>query len=659
MGGIEIEPWEPEETVGKLWHAFASRLDAPAAHDAAAVRLEELSGRLAVFFRGLGGDPSVEIRAAAERASGHRLSLKRRLAVPEERVVHAAFDGEALRLPPRIAAFPAREANGALYLWLAAAAAHAPAPVAEADPLRADLRALAAAQTMTRAALAAAPGLAALHAELAAATLATRPRRALPAWEAAVESVVLCLLGRAASERLGAEPDPAGEDLSRDARAGNILARISAPEPDLGDIHAPRRYRPFLPVPLWPELRPTTREARPESEAETPDGPPQESPDDAKQARRRQADQADRRDSLILHKFETILSFAQFLNLNRRIDEDDPDNAQKAARDADEIALTQVSKAPATRLKLHLDLAPEEADRERLSSHFTYHEWDARAGAYLPDHVRVLESPADTGEPPAPDARTLRRIRAVRRQFEALRPARVVLPAQPDGEELDLDAAVRARADLVAAGRGSDRLWRSARRQARDLSVSILLDASRSTESAVGARSVIEIEREALTALAWGLKAAGDSFAVNAFSSLRRDRVYIRRVKGFDEPMSAAVEARLAGLRPGFYTRLGAAIRHVSARLARRASTRRLILVVTDGKPNDLDHYEGRHGVEDTAMAVREARRAGHAVFGVTIDAKAKAVFARLFGRGGFAAISDPDRLTRALPEIYRHLVGA
>jgi len=318
-----------------------------------------------------------------------------------------------------------------------------------------------------------------------------------------------------------------------------------------------------------------------------------------------------------------------------------------------------VTNAPATRLKLHLDLAPEEADRDRLSGIFTYPEWDARTRAYLPDHARVLESEADAGDPLPADPAVNRRIRAVRRQFEALRPARVILPGQPEGEDLDLDAAVRARADLLASGEGSDRIWRTARAEARDLSVSILLDASRSTESAVGGRSVIEIEREALTALAWGLKAAGDSCAINAFSSLRRDRVYLRRVKDFDEPMGPRIEARLAGLRPSFYTRMGAAIRHVSAALGKRASTRRLLLVVTDGKPNDLDHYEGRHGVEDTAMAVREARRAGHAVFAVTVDAASKAVFARLFGRGGFAVVPDPDRLTRALPEIYRQLVGA
>ena len=113
--GDHIEPWEPEECVGKLWHAFASRLDAPVEHADAAVGLDEVAGRLAVLFRGLGGDPAVEIRPAAVAASRHRVSLRRRLGTPEERVARAAFDGAALRLPPVIAAFPDRAANGKLY----------------------------------------------------------------------------------------------------------------------------------------------------------------------------------------------------------------------------------------------------------------------------------------------------------------------------------------------------------------------------------------------------------------------------------------------------------------------------------------------------------------------------------------------------------------
>ena len=645
MTKINFEPWEPEETVGKLWHTLASRFDAPQAHEDAAVDLSEVVGRLATFFRGLGGDPAVEIRPAADLASKHRLSFLRRLGTETEYAPRASYDGEILRLPARLAVFPAREANGALYLWLTAAVAHADAFVGDDDPLQADLRTLRNGNRMMRAALENAPGLHKLVGALSGGCLALRTDTNRPATERAVESVVRHLLG---------------DDAPLGTRATEYLKRIQSG--DFDGLSAPRGYRPFRPVPIWPDLGALTFSAGAEAETRETGGPPEEGKEGIHRARRRKSEQVERRDSLILHKFEAILSWAEFLNLNRRVDDDDNEDAKKAAEDQEEIGLGQISKAPATRLKLHLDLAPEDVDREKVAGKFIYPEWDVRTGQYLPDHCCVLDNVAEIRDDISAiqeDPRAARRIRAVKRQFEALRPGRVMLSGQQDGEELDMEAAVRAQVDLLARGESTTRIWRQSRPQSRDLAVSILLDVSRSTESAVTGRAVIDIEREALTALAEGLDACGDDFAINAFSSLKRNRVYLSRCKSFDEPLSAKVEARINSLRPGFYTRVGAAIRHVSVDLAAQARKRRLLLVITDGKPNDLDHYEGRHGIEDTRKAVQEARRAGHAVFGITIDPKGKSWFPRMFGQGGFAVIANPDHLTTALPDIYRHLVGA
>ncbi len=642
MSRITFEPWEPEESVGKLWHAFASRLDAPEAHGGAAVDLSEVGGRLAVLFRGLGGHSSVELRPVSEETSHHRLGWRRKLGTAAELIPRASFDGEVLRLPARLAVLPTREANAALYVWLAAIAAHAPDRAFDDDPLRSDLLALRAAREMTARTLQNAPGLHKLHDALAEAIRIRRPDPRLPPAEAQVEAAIRHMLGA---------------PLSDDARP--LWSAIE--RGDLSDISAPRGYRRFRPVPLWPELRAIEISARHEDDgSETGETPPDDNEGKTHRARRRKSDQAERSDSFILHKFEAILSWAEFLNINRRVDDDDPENARKAADDQDEIGLGQITKAPPTKLKLHLDLAPEDVDRERLSHRLTYPEWDCRTGAYLPDHTCVLASvapPAD--ETYAHDPAAARRIRAVKRQFEALCPARVTTRGHLDGDALDIEAVVRSEADRRASGEGSERVWMQTRPEARDLAVSILLDMSRSTESAVTGRAVVDIEREALNALAWGLDACGDDFAIHAFSSLKRHRVYVQTCKGFDEPMDQTVERRLGGLRPGFYTRMGAAIRHVSTELADQGRKRRLLILITDGKPNDLDHYEGRHGIEDTAMAIREARRAGQAVFGIAVDSDAKSWFPRMFGQGGFAVIPNPEKLIFALPRIYRQLVGA
>jgi len=648
MASVEFEPWEPEESVGKLWHSFVATLDQPQGFESAAATLDETRDRLGVLFRGLGGSRDVEIKAATPEATGHRMSWRRALGRSTERMERPSFDGETLRLPQQIAIFPEQGANVALYLWLTAASVFASPPRADDDPLRRDIRLLQAAERMTRDTLAECMGLHRTYAALAMETRRLRPERVLPTTEAAVEGAILHLLGA---------PPPT------DHLTSAISAAIRGRADSLSAFKAPRGYRPFLPVPLWPDLRPfadrmrSEREENALAEAATP---PNAEPGTFK-ASRKPSDQAARRDSLILHKFEAILSWAELLNLNRRVDDEDEDNARKAADDQDEIGLAQVPQRARTRLRLHLDLSPEEAEFERLAGVHVYPEWDHRAKAYLPDCCRVLTgkaAPATEALEERLTARSQRRIRSVRRQFDALRPKRIQLTRQVEGHDIDIAAAIEARVDLVTTGEHTDRVYLASRTQERDLAVSILFDASRSTESYVAGRQVIDIAREALVALAWGLDACGDDTAIHAFSSRRRERVFVQTCKEFNEPMGGEIEARIAGLKPGHYTRLGAAIRHVSSGLAKRPRQRRLLLVLTDGKPNDTDHYEGRYGIEDTHMAVREARQRSQSVFGVTIDMKSQATFSRIFGKGGYVVIPDPEKLVAALPRLYRHLVS-
>ena len=249
-----------------------------------------------------------------------------------------------------------------------------------------------------------------------------------------------------------------------------------------------------------------------------------------------------------------------------------------------------------------------------------------------------------------------RRIRAVKRQFEVLHPRRVFQPRQIDGSELDMDAIILAKADLVATGESSDKIYLSQRQIERDLAVAFLVDTSRSTEVAVGETSVIDVAQKSLAALASGVDAAGDRLAIWGFCSLRRDRVFMTKCKDFQTPMSGEVMSNIFSLQPKHYTRLGAAIRHASAELAKQTAAHKLLIVLTDGKPNDLDHYEGQYGIEDSHMAVREARRLGQTVHAVIIDEDGQDWFARIFSRYGFNLLPHPDRLYDALPEIYRAL---
>ena len=201
------------------------------------------------------------------------------------------------------------------------------------------------------------------------------------------------------------------------------------------------------------------------------------------------------------------------------------------------------------------------------------------------------------------------------------------------------------------------RLYCDLRRGSRDLACLLLADLSLSTDAWLGdSGRVIDVIRDGLLLFAEALDATGDRYALYGFSSRLRSHVRVHLFKTFAQPYSALVRGRLSVIRPGFYTRMGAAIRYATGLLAKETAARRLLLLLTDGRPNDLDHYEGRHGIEDTRMAIIEARRAGLYPFCVTIDQKASSYLPHLFGSAGFVLVRKPEELPRELPLLYSQL---
>lgn len=639
---------ELEEQVGRAWHRLVRDPGSYPRFPEAGVTLRALGPMLGVFFRAVGGDPAVPVVAASLRTSSHRLTWRQRLAMPDERVPVAVYDPEALRLPERIDLFPQTSLNRDLYFWLAAFLAEAGCRWEAApadDPLIADLVHLRNATAASARACRRYPGLRASYARLCRALRPLRAGRRLPPLEAAVEEVAVCLLGG---------PPPSSP------LAAGLMEAVTVRGAPFPVCPAGRRYRPLLPIPVWGDVNPGRLGGAPSPADPIGDHRGACARDEGRRhaARRQRHDQTERDDPLILNRFEKIIAWAEMVNVNRATDDEDEDAARRAADDLDQLTLGRNARRPATRLRLDLDVSPSTADACPLAGECRYPEWDYRNGAYRFDHCRVNLSVAGEGDGEAwqPDEAGRRRIRHVRRQFEALRPGRVLERRQLDGFDLDTDAAVRARCELVATGTGSEQIFEAHRNLARDYSVGILTDVSLSTDGWVDNRRVLDVEKEALTVLAHGLAGCGDEFAITTFTSRSRDDVRIETVKAFDEPVAGPVLRRIAGLRPGAYTRLGAAVRHGARSMSTRGGRHRLLLLLTDGKPNDIDHYEGRYGLEDTRMAIREARRSGIAVFGITIDKTARDYVPYLFGRGGYAIVGHVSRLPQALPALYRHL---
>jgi nitric oxide reductase NorD protein len=185
----------------------------------------------------------------------------------------------------------------------------------------------------------------------------------------------------------------------------------------------------------------------------------------------------------------------------------------------------------------------------------------------------------------------------------------------------------------------------------------LLADLSLSTDAyATPQARIIDVIREALFVFGEALHAAGDPFAIWGFSSVRRQHVRMQHLKPFDESWSDVSRARVGAIKPGYYTRMGAAIRYATAQLSVRPERRRLLMLLTDGKPNDLDIYEGRYGLEDTRAAVHEAHAAGLSPFCVTIDEKAHDYLPMLFGQQGYAMVRRPQDLINQLTQAWATL---
>lgn len=290
-----------------------------------------------------------------------------------------------------------------------------------------------------------------------------------------------------------------------------------------------------------------------------------------------------------------------------------------------------------------------------------YPEWDYRINQYREPGAIVRETTAASGGIEWVTS-SLRRhgrlVRRVRTRFERLRPRPVRLLRQLDGAEIDLAAYITATADRRAGVTPDDRVYAARRPARRDVSVALLLDVSASTDAWVSSnRRIVDVAKEAMLIVCEALDALGDRYGLFAFSGEGPHDVSVVPLKRFDEDSGLQARRRIAALDSDRYTRLGAPIRHLTAVLGREPAAARLLLLLSDGKPNDVDLYEGRYGIEDTRQAVAEARAQGITVFGLTIDREAPSYAGRIFGPRGFAVLRKPEELPVVLVDVLRHLI--
>ncbi|MFZ5485337.1 MAG: nitric oxide reductase activation protein NorD [Pseudomonadota bacterium] len=284
-----------------------------------------------------------------------------------------------------------------------------------------------------------------------------------------------------------------------------------------------------------------------------------------------------------------------------------------------------------------------------------YPEWDLGRQHYRKNWCVMREKDVKPVHDDFP-ARTLAKhatlVKQLRKGFEAMRDENRLLKRQTQGDDIDLDALVEALADARDGREMSDRLFQHMHRAERNIAVAFMVDMSGSTRGWIN-----EAEREALVLLCEALELLGDRYAIYGFSGITRKRCELFRIKTFDEPYGDDVRARISGITPQEYTRMGFAIRHLSALLNAVEAKTKVLVTLSDGRPDDyFDAYRGPYGIEDTRMALLEARRSGIHPFCITIDKDARDYLPHMYGPARYVILDDVAQLPGKVADIYRRL---
>jgi len=312
----------------------------------------------------------------------------------------------------------------------------------------------------------------------------------------------------------------------------------------------------------------------------------------------------------------------------------------------------------------HRNAAQDAAVEPALVQPYLYDEWDYLIGAQRRHWCTLFEKSAPLGDARAIDEVLRRNDETVHRLTNLIKAVQIQRPRrlrrQLEGDRLDLDACIAATLDLRAGRTPDPRVHQRLGRMSRDLAVLVLLDLSQSTNDWVPAAgtSVLTLAREATALVAHAMHDLGDSFAIHGFDSNGRHDVEYYRFKDFDEPYGEPARARLAGMRGQLSTRMGCALRHAGQFLRGRRVAHRLILLLTDGEPHDIDVHDKQYLVFDTKRAVEDQRRYGIATYCISLDPGADDYVSRIFGARNFMVLDQLRRLPEKLPALYLRLTS-
>ena len=308
--------------------------------------------------------------------------------------------------------------------------------------------------------------------------------------------------------------------------------------------------------------------------------------------------------------------------------------------------------------------------KEPVSDPFRYDEWDYHVQLARPDWVTLFERRQGAGDPKIMDDILEKHkpiATRIKHLVDAMQPQGIVRRrGYEEGEELDLNAAIRAMVDIRRGIVPNPRINIRITRHIRDLAIVVLMDLSESTNEKIDknkkedkdAQTILSLAREATGLLSWAIDAIGDKFAVHGFASDGRHDVQYYRFKDFHQHYDENAKARMAGMKGGLSTRMGAALRHAGEHLIRQEASKRLVILLTDGEPADIDERDPQYLRHDAKKAVEDNAMKGVHTFCLTLDPKADQYVSRIFGENNYSIVDNVERLPERLPNVFAALTA-
>lgn len=370
-------------------------------------------------------------------------------------------------------------------------------------------------------------------------------------------------------------------------------------------------------------------------------------------------DKKQQEDYVLLHNFEKVETAEEYNGVWRDFDgKDDLEEHQDAL---DELNMKFTVRVDDTAHSVYQaefmenTSVAESAGSEGGGFHLKYDEWDFKNRSYKPGFCRVfpkIQAELDPGYYAKTITKNASTLLGLRKMLVSVNNKMQQQRKQPQGAEFDIDALTDLFTDIRARRSPSDNIFLSRRKKEKDFSILVLLDISLSSDSYAAGSRVIDVEKEVAILFGEILDELSIDFSIDSFFSKTRNYSTYLTLKDFDEKWVAG-KNRIGAVEPQGYTRIGAALRHAGARLDSREAKNKWIILVSDGKPNDYDKYEGKYGIQDVRQALRELGEREINAYALAIEARAKYYLPQMFGQNHYQILTTPVELLRAMVGLY------